>query len=91
MFHFGTVVPQRAMQHPILLHAMFAVAAKHMSLVLTYDAAEGSHYYNECISLLIPTIVQAEENYDENLLAATVILRSYEEMSGRLSIDELLF
>lgn len=44
---------------------------------------EGSHYYSECISLLIPTISQVEEHYDENVLTATLILRVYEEMSGR--------
>jgi hypothetical protein len=70
------------MQHPILLHAIFAVSAQNMSLVSTYDEGEGPHYYSECISLLIPIISQVEEDCDENVLAATVILRMYEEMSG---------
>ncbi|KAH6662721.1 fungal-specific transcription factor domain-containing protein [Halenospora varia] len=79
--HFGTIVPQRAMQHPILLRAIFAVSAQNMSRVSTYDEREGPHYYSECISLLIPTISQVEEDCDENILAATVILRMYEETS----------
>ncbi|CZR54923.1 uncharacterized protein PAC_04808 [Phialocephala subalpina] len=77
--HFGTVVPQRALRHPILLLSIFAVSGLHLSLVSSYDETEGAHYYSECISLLIPTISQMEENCDENVLAALVLLRSYEE------------
>jgi hypothetical protein len=70
------------MQHPILLNAIFAISAQNMSLVSNYDALEGPHYYHECISLMIPTISHIEEDCDENLLAATVLLRTYEEMDG---------
>lgn len=82
MNHFGTTVPQRAMQQPILLQAIFAVSAQNMSRVSTYDESEGSRYYSECISLLIPTISQVDEDCNENVLAATVLLRIYEEGSG---------
>lgn len=81
--HFATVVPQRAMQHPILLNAIFAISAQNLSLVSNYDAIQGPHYYDKCISLMIPLISpHVEEDYDENLLAATVLLRTYEEMDG---------
>ena len=69
------------MQYPILLHAIFAISAQNLSLVSTYDETESPHYYSECISLLIPTISQVDQDCDENVLIATVLLRMYEEMS----------
>lgn len=77
------------MQHPILLHAIFAISAQHMRLVSETDETEGSCYYGHCISLLIPIISQVEQNCDENVLAATVILRLYEEMGGAYHSHEL--
>lgn len=79
--HFGTTVPQRAMQHPILLYAIFAISAQNLSRVAEYDEREDSRYYSECISLLIP-VISVDEDCDENVLAATVLLRIYEEGCG---------
>ena len=78
------------MQDQILLHAIFAISAQHMRLISETDETEGSCYYSHCISLLIPIISQAEQNCDENVLAGTVILRLYEEMSGTCQASELV-
>lgn len=79
--HFATVVPQRAMYHSTLRLALLAVSSKHMSLLSLCDRDDGSQYYDECISHLIPAISQVEESGDENVLVATILLRMYEEFS----------
>lgn len=61
-----------------------------MRLVSETDETEGSWYYGHCISLLIPIISQVEQNCDENVLAATVLLRSYEEMGGTCQASKLI-
>lgn len=70
------------MYHSTLRLALLAVSSKHMSLLSLCDRDDGSQYYDECISHLIPAISQVEESGDENVLVATILLRMYEEYSG---------
>ncbi|RFU26473.1 hypothetical protein B7463_g9862, partial [Scytalidium lignicola] len=78
--HFGTVVPQRAMQNEMLLYAIFAFSARHISHLSSTSEEEASYYYSKCLAILIPALSGLEQTCDENLLAAVVILRLYEEM-----------
>ena len=71
------------MYHSTLRLAMLAASTKHMSLLSPSDEDDGRHYYDECISQMIPAISQVEESGDENVLVATILLRMYEEFSGR--------
>lgn len=70
------------MKNPILLYAIFAHSAQHLSLTSDYDDSEAFRYYSQSVSLLVPMLSELEENGDENLLAAIIILRLYEERDG---------
>ncbi|KAK6836658.1 hypothetical protein PG987_007153 [Apiospora arundinis] len=81
--NFELVVPQRVGTYPILLKATFAIAARHLSRTSSYDPLASNRYHNECLTQLIPKIDDAAGGLsDENLFAATIILRMLEEMDA---------
>lgn len=80
--HFALVVPQRASQCPILLNAVFAASARHLSTISDFDPIVSNKYNQECLKHLIPKLSDADAITDENLLAATVILRHLEELES---------
>jgi hypothetical protein len=83
--HFQTVVPQRAGSCPILLNAIFALASRHLSQTSDYDPLASNRYHEQCLRCLIPLLDNATTISDENLFAATIILRVLEEMDGTIS------
>ena len=80
--HFATEVPRRAFHSPLLMNAILAVSAKQLNLTGVEANTHSEHYHSECLGLLIPKLNHPTEALNENTLAAIVILRSYEEMSG---------
>ncbi|WYZ44909.1 hypothetical protein EsH8_VIII_000225 [Colletotrichum jinshuiense] len=78
--HFETEVPQRSGSCPILLNAIFALAARHLSLTSAYDSLASNRYHEQCLNYLIPLLDHAGTVSDENLFAATIILRVLEEI-----------
>jgi hypothetical protein len=83
---FEKIVPQRAGTCPILLNAIFALAARHLSHTTNYDHLAANRYHEQCLKYLIPMLDHAVAVSDENLFAATIILRVLEEMEGVLSL-----
>ncbi|KAK9418070.1 hypothetical protein SUNI508_08499 [Seiridium unicorne] len=77
--HFAKVVPKRAPFCPPLLNAMLATSAKRLSRIGNMDTLTVDRYYQECLRSLIPSLSSETAVQDENLLAATVILRYMEE------------
>ncbi|KAF2090272.1 hypothetical protein K490DRAFT_20785, partial [Saccharata proteae CBS 121410] len=88
--HFELIVPQRAAVCPILLNAIFAASARHMSRVGNFDPFVSDRYHQECLKHLIPMLGNTAVIMDENLLAATVILGYLEEIDGQESQGHLL-
>ena len=98
--HFALVVPQRARSCPPLLNAIFTASARHLARLEKWRTPYGIracgkilpdlkietaiHYHNECINHLIQLSQDPEQLKDENLLAAAVILRFYEEVDAPL-------
>ncbi|KAK6814062.1 hypothetical protein RU639_010517 [Aspergillus parasiticus] len=96
--HFATSVPQRARICPPLLNAIFATSAKHLTRVeknrvggqFKYDGKlvgnlrpeTAIHYHNKCIEHLLSLSESPPEMENENLLAAAIILRFYEEVDA---------
>ncbi|TDZ38813.1 hypothetical protein C8035_v006572 [Colletotrichum spinosum] len=78
--HFESEVPQRSGSCPILLNAIFALAARHLSLTSAYDSLASNRYHEQCLNYLIPLLDHAGTVSDENLFAATIILRVLEEI-----------
>lgn len=66
----------------MLLNALLAFSARHLSQISEYDPAIADHYHQECARLMIPMLDQAELVADETLFAAAVILRAFEETHG---------
>jgi hypothetical protein len=83
--HFALVVPHRAAACPILLNAIFACSATQLSRVSDFDPYISDRYHQECLKHLIPMLNDHAALMDENLLAATVILRFLEEVQGKQS------
>lgn len=81
--HFALVVPHRAAESPILLNAIFACAARYLSRISDFDPYVAEKYHQECLKHLIPMLSDSAAVMDENLLAATIILRFFEEVEGQ--------
>lgn len=80
--HFTLDVPRRALHSPILRYAILSVSSLHLSRISNYSVSVAEQYYEEAVRLLIPMLSDASNAMDDNLLAATVILRVYEQMNG---------
>ncbi|KAI1359585.1 hypothetical protein F5Y08DRAFT_319211, partial [Xylaria arbuscula] len=78
--YFQTVVPECATACPPLLNAILASSAKHASRMGMVDPLVADKYYQECLGTIIPILSAHNMVRDENLLAATVILRFIEEV-----------
>jgi hypothetical protein len=81
--HFQVEVPQRAGSCRILLNAIFALSARHMSCTGKYDPLASNRYHDECLKYLSPMLGDAATVADESLFAATIILRVMEEIDGK--------
>lgn len=92
---FETVVPPRAGRCKVLLNAIFALSAKHLAhTTANYDPYVSDRYHQACLAVLIPILAQQDETKhhhphtplaDDNLFAATIILRVWEEMEVKAS------
>ncbi|KAJ5269519.1 hypothetical protein N7497_009738 [Penicillium chrysogenum] len=94
--HFQLVVPRRAKHCLALRNAVFAVSSRHLCRLPQYTTSQGIVYHGQALPSLtkstsleymlkcIPELVQFPEIQDpihqEDIMAATVILRQYEEM-----------
>ncbi|KAJ5176968.1 uncharacterized protein N7482_002845 [Penicillium canariense] len=78
--HFSTEVPRRALEEPMLLKALLALAARHDAILTNDSDCEASAFHGECLEMLIVALDQPEESYDDNLLITVVVLRFYEEL-----------
>ncbi len=83
--HFRTVVPQRAATCPLLLNAIYALSARHLSRISNYDPFAADKYHQECLKRVIPILNDSAAVLDENLLASAIILRHLEEFEVPLS------
>lgn len=97
--HFALIVPQRARDCPALLNAIYTASARHLCRHDQYKNQNSVEYLQKCLSdLHIDTAVEYHSRciqhlvsvsddpdavYDENLLAASIILRFYEELDGK--------
>ncbi|KAK9798029.1 putative Transcription factor domain-containing protein [Seiridium cardinale] len=82
--HFATEVPRRALQQPLLAYSLKAVASRQLSLVSSIGDIDPAAYYSQALTILISKLSGPVEGLDENILAALVLLRTYEEITGRL-------
>lgn len=97
--HFALVVPQRALQCPALMSAIYTASARHLCRLERYKrdgeveylgqrlpdlrSESAVEYHSDCINHLVQLSSDQDALYDEDLLAASVILRFYEEVDGQ--------
>ncbi|UQC78852.1 uncharacterized protein CLUP02_04330 [Colletotrichum lupini] len=79
--HFGTEVPKRACHSPLLAYAIIALASRSLCSIKGTDDSKPSTYYSHALQILIPILGSSTEALNEEVLAAIVILRQYEEMT----------
>jgi hypothetical protein len=84
MSHFASVVPARAAHCRLLLYAILAHASQHRNRLLGESDSLSRSYQDRCLRILIRFLNNAQFVPDEDFLAALVILRSWEEMSGEM-------
>ena len=75
---------QAAANSPILNNAILAVSAKHLSVTRGFDRFAPDRYQRQCLLDLIPIQASMESDVDDMLFAATVILRLFDEMTGKM-------
>lgn len=91
--HFRVVVPERALQSKVVLNALLAISALHLNSTLPKNTTQDAGiridpvladvYHTECIGMLITLINEEESATNDDVLAAAVILRKFEEMRGK--------
>lgn len=82
--HFATDVPRQATTYPVLLAAILAVSSKHLSLIGDYDTELSAKYYSRCLELLTPALSHEDlMSTNDSTIAATVILRLFEEFESK--------
>lgn len=64
-----------------------AMSARHLNRTAHFDPFVSDHYYQACLEKLIPALNNHEVTMDDDLLAATVILRLLEEFDGEQWIN----
>ncbi|KAK5222239.1 hypothetical protein LTR72_006496 [Exophiala xenobiotica] len=78
--HFSIIVPELATTSDLLLHAISAVSAHHLSRTADYDPTVAEQHHERCVELLIPIL---DDSFaPDEVVAATVLLRFYEQMSS---------
>ncbi|KAK3360406.1 hypothetical protein B0T25DRAFT_565304 [Lasiosphaeria hispida] len=78
--NFQTKIPKQAGTCTVLMNAIFALASRHMSHVSNHDPLASNRYIGECLKHLKPILHYPDTMRDENLFAATIIQRVWEEM-----------
>lgn len=78
--HFANVVPPRAASCPTLLNAIFALSSRHLSLNAQFDPYASDRYHQACLKHLTTISSDSSALNDDNLLAATILLRTLEEL-----------
>ncbi|KAL3479059.1 hypothetical protein BJX99DRAFT_268744 [Aspergillus californicus] len=81
---FSMNVVERACSTPLLLHACLAASARHLSFMTTcnFPPSLPDEYHEKCIAILLSILGKWESQMDiEALLASTVILRFFEQIS----------
>jgi len=64
------------------LNACLAFAARNLARVSGYDPEAAEYFHSACIELLIPALSDQTSAADPALLAATVILRVYDQLNA---------
>lgn len=71
-----------ALRNPILLNAIFLMAAQHIRGLDSSFPAEPFQYHEKLLNLLIPHLSDRGGINDDATLAAAILLRAFEDFVG---------
>ncbi|KAH8675187.1 hypothetical protein BGZ61DRAFT_427371 [Ilyonectria robusta] len=78
---FALEVPRRAMSCPTLLNAIFALSSRHLSIMHEqFDEYASTRYHQNCLHQLSSISSDSSALNNDDLLAATILLRTLEEL-----------
>ena len=69
-----------AASSPLLMSAILALSALHLSRVSDYDVYDAVHYHDKCLQHMVPMLDDHDKPKDDNLLLTTVFLHLYEDL-----------
>tara|TARA_R110002003_G_scaffold110_3_gene9272 strand:+ start:11970 stop:13088 length:1119 start_codon:yes stop_codon:yes gene_type:complete len=78
--HFAIEVPKRAAHFPVILNGLLGLAARHLWLMEKTPEDHSQPYVDQCLQALIVALEDPLAHWDENFLAAVILLRLHEEM-----------
>ncbi|CAF9925192.1 MAG: hypothetical protein ALECFALPRED_003083 [Alectoria fallacina] len=78
--HFTKIAPSMGALSPLLMNAILAISALHLSRVSDLDSYEAVRYHDRCLGLMVPMLNDPDRVKDDNLLMTTVILHLYEDI-----------
>ncbi|KAE8348815.1 hypothetical protein BDV28DRAFT_152470 [Aspergillus coremiiformis] len=89
--HFSVEAVERAPSCSLLLYACLATAARHLSHTNhSVSPNTADQYHEQCIAILLPVVENPDFKISiEILLASTVILRFFEQLSSRTLSQDL--
>ena len=79
---FGNLVPQNALDCPVLFKALIAFSASHRSRTCGDMQGFANAFHAACVQEFLLSISHVGLRSHENELAATCLLRSYEIIGG---------
>lgn len=71
--HFANVVPYLALKSPMLLNALLACGARHLTSLGTYRGGQADSYYDTAMTLLLQNRQDPDHNRNECAVAAVVL------------------
>ena len=64
----------------VLVNAILALSALHLSRVSDYDVYDAVRYHDKCLELMVPMLDDHDKPKDDNLLLTTVFLHLNEDL-----------
>ena len=69
-----------AASSPLLMNAILALSALHLSRVSDCDVYDAVRYHDKCLEHMVPMLDDHDTPKDDNLLLTTVFLHLYEDL-----------
>ena len=74
------MAPIMAASSPLLMNAILALSALHLSRVSDHDVYDAVRYHDKCLEHMVPMLDDHDTPKDDNLLLTTVFLHLYEDL-----------
>ncbi|GAB1318631.1 Adhesion and hyphal regulator 1 [Madurella fahalii] len=71
--HFANVVPYLALKSPMMLNALLACGARHLTSLGAYHGGQADSYYDTATTLLLQNLQDPDHNRDECAITAVIL------------------